>query len=140
MDEKRTGIGKINVAKRALRIEDLEDKVKFAIDQYNRAFQKYQKGVDSINDWDLVIKALTAQMEEIREYIAVAHHNMGIVYAGKEQYEKSLEQLKEALNFNPEYAVAHYNLALVYKKLGDIVRYEKHHAISKKLGHSPKSP
>ncbi len=139
MTDKKNQVGKINVTKRVLRIEELEDKVRFAVDSYKRAFDKYERGIDAIADWDMVIKALDAQMQEIRDYLAVAYHNAGIIHASKGEYEKSLEYLNKALQFNPKYPVAHYNIAVVYKKIRDIEKADKHFQYAKKLGYEPKS-
>jgi len=139
MSDRKTELGKINVTKKVLRIEDLEDKVRFAVDAYNRAFEKYKRGADSLDDWNMVIKALSLQMEEIRDYIAVAHHNIAVIYAGKQFYEKSIEHLKTALEYNPKYAVAHHNLGLVYQKSGEPIMADKHLVIAAKLGHNAKN-
>ena len=138
MADDRKELGKISVAKRILKIEELEDKVRFAIDAYKRAFDKYKRGTDSTQDWNMVIRALTLQMEEIREYIAVAHHNIGVIYAGNANYALALESFRSALSYNPEYSIAHNNLSAVYRKLGDIVNAEKHLTEAKRLGYEPK--
>ena len=130
----KTKLGNIDVGKRTLRIEDLEDKVHFAIESYNRAFEKYKRGDDSIQDWNIVIKALSLQLEELRDYIAVAYHNIGVIYATKGNFEKGIENFTKALQFNPQYPVAHHNLALVYKKAGDMELAQKHFDAAKKLG------
>ena len=137
-ETKKTELGRISVGKRALRIEDLEDKVKFAVEAYNRAFSKYQRGEDSLQEWNVVIKALTLQLEELRDYIAVAYHNIGVIYATNKKFEKSMENFKKAIEFNPQYPVAHHNLGLVYKKIGDFERSEKHFEAAKKMGFSSK--
>jgi len=134
MSNQKTELGKINVEKRALRIEDLEEKVRFAVDAYNRAFTKYERGLDSVQDWEMVIKALTLQIEEMRDYLAVAHHNIGVICASKSKFPKAIEHFHEALKFNPNYPVAHYNLALVYKKTGETIDAEKHFREAKQLG------
>lgn len=138
-DHKTTKVGKITVTKRALRIEELEDKVRFAVDSYRRAFEKYEKGIDAIADWDMVIRALDAQMQEMRGYLAVAYHNAGVIYASKGEYEKSLEYLNKALQFNPKYPIAHHNIAIVYKKTGEIEKADRHFRHARKLGYEPKA-
>jgi len=141
MSEKnKTEVGKINVGKRALRIDDLEDKVRFAVDAYKRAFDKYRRGDDSIQDWNIVIKALSLQLEELRDYIAVAYHNIGVIYATKGKFDKSIENLEKAIQFNPRYPVAHHNLASVYKKAGDMEHAQKHFHIAEELGFKSKTP
>lgn len=138
MGEDRKELGKIGVTKRALKIDELEDKVKFAIDAYKRAFDKYQRGVDSTQDWNMVIRALTIQLDEIREYIAVAHHNIGVIYASNSNYALAIESFLSALKFNPDYAIAHYNLAIVLSKVGDTAKSAKHVEEAKRLGYEPK--
>lgn len=133
----RKEIARISVKKKALKIDELGDKVKFAVDAYKRAFDKYQRGVDSIKDWGMVIKALKAQAGEIKEYIAVAHHNTGVIYASSGNYTMAIESFTEALEYNPDYAVAHNNLSIVYKKLGDVVNADKHLQHARRLGYKP---
>lgn len=138
MEEDRKELGKINVKQRMLKIDELEDKVRFAIDAYKRAFDKYKRGVDSTNDWNMVIRALTLQMEEIREYIAMAHHNIGVIYAANNNYTLAIDAFRTALTFNPDYAVAHNNLAVVYRKMGDMTSSQKHLQEAKRLGFNSK--
>lgn len=137
-ESKRKELGKIQVKKQSLKIDDLENKVHFAVEAYNRAFEKYKQGADSLHDWDIVIKALTSQMEEIRDYIAVAYHNRGVIYATKGNFVPAIENFQKALSFNHDYAVCHNNLAIVYKKMGEIAKAEKHFQIAKELGFEPK--
>ncbi len=134
MKDNEVKLGRIGIGKKTLRIEDLEDKVHFAIDAYKRAFDKYKQGVDSVQDWDMVIKALSIQLEELRDFIAVAHHNIGVIYASKGKFPKSIEHLEQALKFNLNYSVAHYNLGKVLKKVGEIESAEKHLEAAKQLG------
>jgi|GEM_PF-1123602 len=138
MKEDRKELGKINVQKRALKIDELEDKVRFAIEAYKRAFDKYKRGVDSTNDWNMVIRALTLQLDEIREYIAMAHHNIGVIYASNNNFTLAIESFRSAISFNPDYAVAHNNLAAVYRKVGDMANSLKQLDEAKRLGYNPK--
>lgn len=135
MEHSKKEVGRIKVAKKALRIDDLDNKVSFAVESYKRAVNKYHKGVDSINDWEIVIKALEAQKEEIREFVAMAYHNIGIIYASDNHFHKAVEALKKALSYNPEYAMAHYNLGVIYKKLNDKANSKKHIEEAKRLGY-----
>ena len=138
MADDRKNLGKINVAKKILRIEELEDKVRFAVDAYQRAYDKYKRGVDSTQDWNLVIKSLTLQMEEIGEYIAIAHHNKGVVFATNGKLDEAIECFKSAIAMDPEYAIAHNNLSNIYAKIGDVLNAERHKELAKKLGYEPK--
>jgi len=127
------------VAKRALRFDELENKVRFAVDAYERAFEKYENGIDAIADWNMVIKALDAQMREIRDCLAVAYHNAGVIHASNGDYKNGIEYLNKALQFNPRYPVAHHNIAIVYKKIGKFEKAEKHFLYAKNLGYDPKA-
>ena len=137
MEEDRKEVARINVAKKALRIDELENKVAFAISAYKRAADKYQRGTDSTTDWDMVIKALEAEMDELKEFIANAHHNIGVIYAAKEDYIKAADSLRKAVAAKQDYPLAHYNLGVVYKKLNDTSRAKFHYEEAKRLGYVP---
>lgn len=138
MEEDRKELGKIQVKRQSLKIDELENKVRFAVDAYNRAFDKYKRGTDSLQDWDIVIKALTSQLEEIKDFLAVAYHNRGVIYATKGNFAPAIENFQKALSYNPDYAVCHNNLAIVFKKMGEIAKAEEHFQTAKKLGFEPK--
>jgi tetratricopeptide (TPR) repeat protein len=138
MKDSTNKLGQIRVAQRMLNINELEDKVRFAIEAYKRAYDRYKRGVDSTNDWTLVVRALTREMDEIKEYIAVAHHNIGVLHASRENYELAIESFNAALSFNPQYPAAHHNIGVAYHKIGDILNGEKHLEEAKRLGYEPK--
>ena len=131
-------IARIAVQKRAVRIEDLEDKVHLAVQLYQTATEKYQRGEDSIKEWNTVIKALSAQLEEVREFVAMAHHNLGVVYGSRHKFEQAVKCFEQAVATHPDYAMAHYNLAVMYRKMGDPVRAERSFRRSKQLGYDPR--
>jgi tetratricopeptide (TPR) repeat protein len=128
-------LGKVDVKKKALRIQDLGDKMRSAVTLFERAQQKFESGEDSYQEWQNISKILAIQMKDVEHFLAVATHNMGIIHAGRKEYVKAREKLEKALELDPDYAVAHYNMALVYKKLNDMEKCKHHLARAKELGY-----
>ena len=131
-------IGKIDVQRRALRIEDLSDRVKLAIDLFNSAQKRFEQGKDSLREWENIIKVLNAEIKHIERFIAIAYHNMGVIYAQRDNLGEAKRLFERALEIDPEYAIAYYNLAVVYKKLGDLNRARNLYKKARALGYSPK--
>lgn len=65
---------------------------------------------------------------------AVFHFNMGLAYYRLVLYERSIEAYQTAIDLNPEFGEAWYNLSLVLDKIGETDRafmaYEKYQAIN----------
>ena len=137
--DKPAEIGRIKVERREMRIEDLENKVQLAVQYYHNATDKFRKGKDSIKEWNSVVKILKAQQEEIDCFVAMAHHNLGIVYGGRDEIEKSVEYFKKAVALDPEYALAYFNLGVMQKKLGNVLESETALQRAKELGYSTTS-
>jgi len=136
----KQALGKVDVAKKALRIQDLGDKMGFAIQQYQSAQKKFEEGQDSYKEWQNIIKLLNIQIRDVQMFLAVAHHNMGIIHAGRKEYGKAEEKFNEAIKINPDYAMAYYNLAVVYKKLNQNEKAKQFYNKAKSLGYPPSSP
>jgi tetratricopeptide (TPR) repeat protein len=136
-DKPRTALGRVAVEHKALRIEDLSDKIGYAIQQYERAQQKFEKGEDSYKEWQNIIKLLHAQIKDVETFMAIAHHNLGIIHAGRKEFQKAEELFLKSISVNPEYAMAYYNLAVVYKNLNDIPKAKEYLAKAKALGYPP---
>ena len=133
----KEGLGRVPVLKKALRIEELGDRVNTAVALYKSAQKKFEAGEDSQREWENIIKVLQAEIEHERRFIAVAHHNLGVIYAGRHALVKAKEYFEQAIGIDPEYAVAYYNLAVVYKNLGDLNRARKLAEKAKELGYTP---
>jgi tetratricopeptide (TPR) repeat protein len=134
---KDTPIGKIDVAHRAIKIEEMSDRVKVAIDLYNVAQRRFEKGMDSLNQWKNIIKVLNIEIKNIQHFIAIAHQNMGVVHAQGNHLEEARQEFERALEMDPEYAIAFFNLAVVYKKLGDLERAKECYQKCRELGYEP---
>jgi tetratricopeptide (TPR) repeat protein len=130
-------IGKIGVEQKVLKIEELSDRVKIAIDLYNVAQRRFEEGLDSIREWTNIIKVLNVEIKNIERFIAIAHHNMGVVQAQKNNLDEARKQFLKALEIDDEYAIAYFNLAVVYKKLGDMVKAKEYYSKAKALGYEP---
>ncbi len=134
-NKKKTPLGKVDVQSKAMRIQDLGDKVGFAINQFELAQDKFEAGKDSYKEWKNIIKLLNIQIKDIQHFKAVAHHNMGVVLAGRKNFKKAVKKFKEAVELDPGYALAWYNLAVAYKLLNNIPRAKKCMAKAKELGY-----
>jgi tetratricopeptide (TPR) repeat protein len=134
----KTALGRVAVEKKALRIQDLGDKIGFAIQQYEKAQAKFEGGEDSYKEWQNIIKLLNAQIRDVQTFLATAHHNLGIIHAGRRELKQAEELFLKAIALNPDYAMAHYNLAIVYKNLNDMTKAKEYLAKAKELGYTPK--
>lgn len=136
-DPKRgAALGKMDVAKRAVRMEDLADKVGFAVKQFEAAQKKFEAGEDSYKEWENIIKLLSYEIRDIQHFQAVAHHNLAIIHAGRHEFHKAEELLQAALKLDPTYAMAWYNLAVVYKNLRIMDKARDCLARAKECGYS----
>jgi len=133
----RAALGKVDVQKKALRIQDLGDKVGFAIKQFETAQKKFEAGQDSYQEWRNIVKLLSIQIKDVQHFLAVAHHNLGVIHAGKKEFEKAEELFRKAVEVDPDYAIAYYNLAVVYKNLKNAEMAQKYFAKAKSLGYPP---
>jgi len=133
----KQSLGRMDVQKKALRIQELGDKVGTAIKMFESAQQEFEKGEDSSREWKNIIKVLNIQIKDMRHFQAVAHHNIGIIHAGKAEFKKAESRFKKAVEIDPDYAMAYYNLAVVYKKLNDKEKARKNYLKAKELGYEP---
>ncbi|MFO8058430.1 MAG: tetratricopeptide repeat protein [bacterium] len=139
-NNRRKPLGKVDVKKKALRIQELGDKMKTAVAMFQSAQKKFEQGKDSYNEWQNIAKILDLQVKDTTHFLAVAHHNMGIIHAGRKEYKKAREKLEKAIELDPDYAVAHYNMALVYKKLDNMEKCKEHALRAKELGYDKNKP
>jgi tetratricopeptide (TPR) repeat protein len=67
--------------------------------------------------------------------VAQAHYNLGIIY-GKKGYIKAIDEFKKAIQLDPDYGEAHYNLAITYLALDppDIEHAREHLRKAKACG------
>lgn len=140
MNNERKGkaaLGRVEVKQKALRIQDLGDKVGTAIQQFERAQKKFEAGQDSYREWKNIIKLLSIQIKDVQHFLAVAHHNLGIIHAGKKEFEKAEVLFLKAIEVDSEYAMAYYNLAVVYKNLKKMEKAKKYYDKAKSLGYPP---
>ena len=93
-------------------------------DMYNKALAKeksrkhIQKGQDALN--------MGRVDEAIREYEMslntmpnpTAYNKLAVIYLNSKDYRRALNYLKSALELEPDFADAHYNLGELYKELG----------------------
>jgi type IV pilus assembly protein PilF len=58
---------------------------------------------------------------------ATAYTQLGIEYLREGRYELSLDKLQKALEIDSDFALAHGSIAILYEKVGDDKRAEKHY-------------
>jgi len=133
----KENLGRVAVQRKALRIDELGDRVNTAVGLYKSAQKKFEAGEDSQREWENIIKVLQAEIEHVRQFIAVAHHNLGVIHAGWHQLAKAKQYFEQAIEIDPDYAVAYHNLAVIYKNLGDLPRARQLAEKAKELGYSP---
>jgi len=81
---------------------------------------------------------LNAEIKNIERFIAIAYHNMGVIYAQRKNLQEAKKLFEKALKIDSEYAIAYYNLAVVHKKLGNLVKARSLYKKALSLGYSPK--
>jgi tetratricopeptide (TPR) repeat protein len=133
----KENLGRVAVQRKALRIDELGDRVSTAIGLYKSAQKKFEVGQDSQREWENIIKVLQAEIEHVRRFIAVAHHNLGVVFAGRHQIQRAKVYFEQAIEIDPDYAVAYHNLAVIYKNLGDLPEARRLAEKAKELGYPP---
>lgn len=72
-----------------------------------------EKTKDSEKALSLALKTLEAYPQE-----AISHNLAGWAYTATGQYEEAKTQLEQAIEINPEFDVAHLNIAWLYQKQG----------------------
>src|SRR5580704_11266374 len=76
-------------------------------------------------DPDLSISRCTAMIQsghETQQNLAVAFSDRGLAYARKDQYDRALEDLDQAIRLNPNYTAAFNNRGSAYSAKGDLDR------------------
>lgn len=134
----KENLGRVKVEKKALRIEDLGDRVNTAVGLYKSAQKKFEAGQDSEREWLNIVRVLEAEIGHVRKFIAVAQHNLGVIHAGRRDLAGAKQYFEAAIKIDPEYGVAFYNLGVLYRNLGDSERAQKCMNKAKALGYEPK--
>lgn len=65
-----------------------------------------------VQKWDRAIECFTKALADNPKFF-VAHHNRAVAYSKKGEYDKSIEDLKKAIQLNPDYPDAYGLLGLV---------------------------
>jgi tetratricopeptide (TPR) repeat protein len=64
--------------------------------------------------------------------LARAHFAMGLLLQNERKWKQSIPELETAIRLNPEYAAAHYRLALAYSHAGNHAKAEQEIALDQK--------
>ncbi|MBI5677246.1 MAG: tetratricopeptide repeat protein [Planctomycetes bacterium] len=64
---------------------------------------------------------------------ADVHNEVGDLYLRKGMYDEAMEEYKKAIEADPGYAIAHFNLSIVYEKIGMKEEANEEYTIYKKL-------
>ncbi len=133
----KKALGRVDVSRKAVRIQDLGDKVGVAISQFQAAQKKFEQGQDSYKEWQRIIKLLDIEIKDIEHFKAVAHHNMGVIHAGRREFKRAEEMFRQAVKLDPDYALAWYNLAVTYKHTKEMEKCKECFYKAKQLGYPP---
>jgi len=132
---KQKPLGRVGVKKKVLRVQELSDKVSFAVEQFKAAQKKFEQGRDSYREWKNIIRLLDIEIKSIQHFKAVAFHNMGVIHASRGEYVEAERMFKQAVHLDPGYGMAWYNLAVAYKKMQDEDRCMDCFKKAKELGY-----
>lgn len=62
-----------------------------------------------------------------------SHYELGVVLAGKHEYQEAAAELMRSIELDPKQAMAHYHLARVYDRLGEPERAQAEREIHRRL-------
>lgn len=69
-------------------------------------------------DYDTKLLSLEAQLDKARERLVDEadryHYNLGVLYAQTKDFDLAIGEFKDALAYNPNNAMAHYNLGVIF--------------------------
>jgi len=87
-----------------------------------------QRAVELMNTGD--VKGAIARLESINDLnpnFPQNHYNLGVAYYKNQEYEKSIESLKQALSLDKKIADAYYTIGLAYQDLAgkEIAKIDK---------------
>ncbi len=99
------------------------NKLEDAMDSYKRAIQADPRFLARKDGDKLVEEALTHMADRVPRYrrtSAEMHYALASIYHRSGRYHDAVEEYRKALERDPEYHEAYFNLGLVYEKLGAI--------------------
>lgn len=110
-----------------------EDNVRRFSRMYEEAKSKnigekhFKSGVEAYlkQQYDIAVEEFKKSIEAIPSN-AEAYSNLGYVYFDMDMVNDAFEYQKKAIDINPNLASAHYGLALIYKKRGEMVMARGH--------------
>jgi tetratricopeptide (TPR) repeat protein len=91
-----------------------------AMAHYNLGFV-YQ----SLNLFEQAVGQYLVAVKLDPRYAAAGHSNLGALYRSHNMPDKAIEQYLIAVTLKPDFAIAHFNLGLVYYKTGQIEKAEQ---------------
>ena len=96
-------------------------------------FNKYATSLWQINMTEESVIAYKNAITKDNNY-APSYNNLGVVYFdGKNDFLSAKSCFEKAVELNPEYVMAHFNLGRVYEQLGDKVNAAKNYSDALKL-------
>ena len=107
-------------------LESLNEEYKKAVG-VNEGKEHFKKGMDAYfqKKYKEAIEEFTAAVK-IDPFNPVLYSNLGYAYYDSGDPEKAFEYQKKALDLDPQFANAHYGVALLYKKLGNAAAAKEH--------------
>ncbi len=85
---------------------------------HNLAYYHYRKIGDTKKAMALYEMSLTKKYPSSKTGHALTYNCMATIYFNEGDYQSAIKSLKKAIEINPDYDTAYYNLALVYVKTG----------------------
>ncbi len=120
------------VIQRFRRYAELEPKNALAQYYYAMSLWKGKRAEDAGLDLK-TIESLLQKSVALDDSLAVAHVQLGNLYADQHQYDKSIPEYERAVQLNPNLSDAHYRLGTEYVHVGQKARAQQEFAIYQKL-------
>jgi len=90
----------------------------FAVDYYNEAVAAQKKG-DFMQAMSRYQKALLVLGSEDSDYIKKIYNNVAVIYAQANDFQSAEAAFLSALDIDPKYKQANFNLGVLYAKQGN---------------------
>ncbi|HTL70917.1 MAG TPA: hypothetical protein VL404_06465 [Candidatus Eisenbacteria bacterium] len=82
--------------------------------EYEKAVSEYDDAVKRAETALTGLKTANSRIETLRRETAVAHYNLGVLYARQAQYAEAAREFQFSLSLDPSDPLTHYNLGLLY--------------------------
>lgn len=113
-------------------IETLRDELAILKKQSRQEIILLQEGFKKKKqDYDTKLLSLDAQLGKARQRLTSEadryHYNLAVLYVQNKDFDLAVQEFKDALAYNPDNAMAHYNLGIIYDDYFKDVENAKYH-------------